>query len=91
VKSYYKMMVNSELLDGTWKIIWKSNASKSGFFVWTTVLAKILMMDNLRKKNIIGNEWCRMCKSGESIDHLLLHYEVALEVWNMICQLFGVM
>jgi hypothetical protein len=33
-----------------------------------------------------------MCnKSGESIDHLLLHCEVALEVRNMICQLFGVM
>jgi hypothetical protein len=59
--------------------------------VWTTVLGKILTMDNLHKKNIIGNEWCCMCKSGESIDHLLLHCEVALEVWNMICQLFGVM
>jgi hypothetical protein len=33
-----------------------------------------------------------MCKkSGESIDHLLLHYEVAIEVWNMVCQLFDVM
>jgi hypothetical protein len=33
-----------------------------------------------------------MCKkSGESIDHLLLHCAVALEVWNMVCQLFGVM
>ena len=33
-----------------------------------------------------------MCKkSGESIDHLLLHCEVAIEVWNMVCQQFGVM
>jgi hypothetical protein len=33
-----------------------------------------------------------MCKkSEESIDHLLLHCEVATEVWNMIFQLFGVM
>ena len=33
-----------------------------------------------------------MCKkSGESIDHLLLHCGVALEVWNMVCLLFGVM
>jgi hypothetical protein len=32
-----------------------------------------------------------MCKhSGESIDHLLLHYEVAIELWNMVCQMFGV-
>jgi hypothetical protein len=33
-----------------------------------------------------------MCKkSGESTVHLLLHCEVAMEVWNMVCQLFGVM
>jgi hypothetical protein len=33
-----------------------------------------------------------MCKKrGESINHLLLHCEVAMEVWNMVFQLFGVM
>ena len=32
-----------------------------------------------------------MCKkSGKSIDHLLLHCEVAVKVWNMVWQLFGV-
>jgi hypothetical protein len=32
-----------------------------------------------------------MCKTnGELIVHLLLHCEVALEVWNIVCQLFGV-
>jgi hypothetical protein len=56
------------------------------------VLGKMLTMDNLRKKNIIVMEWCCMCKkSEESIDHLFLHCEVAIEVWNMVCQLFGVM
>jgi hypothetical protein len=53
------------------------------------VLEKILILDNLRK-NIIVMEWC-MCKhNGKSIDHLLLHYEVAMEVWSMVFQLFGV-
>jgi hypothetical protein len=87
VKSYYKVKVNSELVDGHWKIIWKSKAPpRVAFFMWTTVLGEILTMDNLRKKNIIVTEWCCMCKkSGESIDHLLLQCEVALEVWNMIC------
>jgi hypothetical protein len=33
-----------------------------------------------------------MCKhNGESIDHLLLHCEVAMEVWSMVFQFFGVM
>jgi hypothetical protein len=32
-----------------------------------------------------------MCKHcGGSIDHLLLHCEVATEVWNVFFQLFGV-
>ena len=92
MKSYYKVKVNSELVDGPWKIIWKSKAPpRVAFFVKMAVLGKILTMDNLRKKNIIVVEWCCMCKkSGESINHFLLHCEVAIELWNMVCQLFGV-
>jgi hypothetical protein len=93
VKSYYKVRINLAPVDGPWRSIWKSKApSRVIFFVWTAALGKILTMDNLRKKNIIVTEWCCMCKkSGESIVHLLLHCEVAMEVWNMVCQLFGVM
>jgi hypothetical protein len=77
VKSYYKMRINLEPVDGPWKSIWKSKApSRVVFFVWTAALGKILTMDNLCKKNIIVTEWCCMCKkSGESIVHLLLHCE----------------
>ena len=33
-----------------------------------------------------------MCnQNGESIDHLLLYCEVIIELWNMVCQMFGVM
>jgi hypothetical protein len=36
-------------------------------------------------------EWCCMCKkSGESIEHLLLHCEVARDLWCYILTLFGV-
>ena len=28
--------------------------------------------------------------NGETIDHLLLHYLVSQELWNMVCTLFGV-
>ena len=92
VKSYYKLKVNSELVDGPWKIIWKSKVPlRVAFFTWTAVFGRILTMNNLRK-NIVVTEWCFMCKkSSESIDHLLLHCEVAIEVWNMVCQQFGVM
>jgi hypothetical protein len=31
-----------------------------------------------------------MCKnSGESIDHLFLHFMVAIELWRTILQMFG--
>ena len=54
VKSYYQVRVDSALTDGPWKSVWKSKApSKATLFVWTVVLGKILIFDNLRKKNII--------------------------------------
>jgi hypothetical protein len=54
-------------------------------------LGKILTHDNLRKRNVIVMEWCCLCKkSGESIDHLLLHCEVAQALWSYILILFGV-
>ena len=35
--------------------------------------------------------WCCMCKrSGESVNHLLLHCRVVREVWNFILRSFGV-
>ncbi len=36
-------------------------------------------------------DWCCMCKlGGESVNHLLLHYNVAQELWSMVLILFGV-
>jgi hypothetical protein len=48
------------------------------------------MLDNLGKRNVMVVEWCCMCKkSGVSIDHLLLHCEVARDLWSYILKLFG--
>jgi hypothetical protein len=61
------------------------------FFVWITALGKILTQDNLRKRNVVVVEWCYMSKKSEEfIDHLLLHCDVAREVWSYIFILFGV-
>jgi len=55
------------------------------FFVWIAALGKILTHDNLRKRNVMVIEWCCMCrKSGESIEYLLLHCEVARDLWSYI-------
>jgi hypothetical protein len=66
-----------------WKIIWRVKApARVAFFVWTTALGKILTHDKiLRKRNVVVIEWCCICKkSGKSIEHLLLHCEVAQDL-----------
>ena len=61
------------------------------FFVWIVALGKILTIDNLRLRKIRITDWCYICKcNGESVDHLLLHCSIALDLWSMILGLFGV-
>ena len=36
-------------------------------------------------------EWCYMCKSNvETTNHLLIHCEVARELWNLVFSIFGI-
>jgi len=92
VKSFYKALVCHETTSFPWKSIWRVKALKRvAFFVWTAVLGKILTHDNLRRRGIVVVEWCVMCKKhGESVDHLLLHCDVAWIVWSSFYRLFGV-
>ena len=61
------------------------------FFVWTTPLGRTLTVDNLRRRGIIVVGWCSMCKhSGEFVNHLFLHCEVAQVLWSMVFSLFAV-
>ena len=62
------------------------------FFLWVTVLGKILTAENLRKRHIIIVSWCCMYKAnGESIDHLFIHCPVARELWSAVFCTFGVL
>ena len=67
---------------GSYSFLWKSILKakvplRVSFFVWTAALGRICTVDNLRKRGLIMVDWCSMCKNGESIDHLLLHCDVA--------------
>jgi hypothetical protein len=48
------------------------------FFAWSVALGKILTMDTLRKQHVIVvDRRCIYKKKGESVNHFLLHCEVA--------------
>jgi len=50
-----------------------------------------LTHDNLHSHHIMVVEWCCMWKKNkESIDHLLLHCDVARDIWSFFYSLFGV-
>jgi exonuclease III len=91
VKSFYKILSNSHAEVFPWKSIWRCKVPKRvAFFGWNAALGKILTHDNLRKRNIVVVEWCCLCKkNGESVDHLLLHCEVATYLWHSVFTLFG--
>jgi hypothetical protein len=59
--------------------VWQTQAlSNATFFLWSAALGKILIVKNLRKRHIIIVDRCCLCKrDGESVDHFLLHYDVA--------------
>ena len=73
-------------------MVWQSKVPpRVAFFSWTVALGKILTIDNLWKRHFVVLEWCFMCKGcGEFVDHLLLHYPIAFEMWSMIFCLFGI-
>ena len=74
-----------------WKAIWRAKALRRvSFFVWCVAWNKILMGDNLRLRRLVFLDWCIMCcHCGETVDHLLLHCEMAYQLWSFVFITFG--
>ena len=91
VRSYYHVLSIPTRYHFPWKSIWRVKTPlRVSFFVWTA-LGKILTLDNLKKRNVVLVDWCCMCKkSGDSIDHILFHCEVARELWSSLLNVFCV-
>jgi hypothetical protein len=72
--------------------VWRTQAPpRAAFFTWSAALGKILTVDNLRKRHLIIVDRCCLCKrDGESVDHILLHCDVASALWNNIFSRFGI-
>ena len=92
VRSYYSCLLQPSGSFFPWKSVWKSKVpTRVAFFTWTAALERILSVDNLRKRRVIIIDWCYMCKAhGKTVNHLLLHYTVAQELWSLIFALFGI-
>jgi hypothetical protein len=59
------------------------------FFARSAALRKILNLDKLKKRHVIVIDRCLCKMNGESVDHLLLHCEVARALLNAIFSRFS--
>ena len=91
VQSFYETLRGSPPMSFPWKAIWKVKAPRRvSFFIWTAALGKILTSDNLIKRGYSLLSWYCMCRrSGETVDHLLIHCSVAAELWNLYLGCLG--
>jgi hypothetical protein len=71
--------------------VWQTQApTKAAYFAWLATLGKIFTLDNLKKRHVILVDRCCMSKrNGESVDHFLLHCDVAYALWSTLLTRFG--
>ena len=80
VCSYYNWLSGTLTNVFPWKSIWCVKVPKMvSFFLWTTTRDGKLTIDNLVKRGQSLVNWCCLCWcDGESMDHLLLYFNVSM-------------
>lgn len=86
IHSFYNALRGSNSVNFLCKSIRGVKApQRVSFFVWTVVWGKILTCDNLRERGYTIVDWFYMCRySGEMLDHLLLHFKEAYQLWSFV-------
>jgi hypothetical protein len=85
VVSSYSVLACNDDTPFPWKSIGQTKVPlRADYIAWSTTLGKIFIMDNLKKRNVIVvDRYCMCERNGESVDHLLLHCEVACASQNV--------
>ena len=79
VRSFYNAIEGTDAYSFPQKSVWWVKVPKRvSFFLWSAAWGKILTIDNLIKRGLLQVNWCCMCRcSGEKVDYLLIHCEIA--------------
>jgi hypothetical protein len=90
VKSFFHSLASFVGTRFSWKCVWRTQApSRAAFFSWLATLGKILTLENLKNRHVIMINRCCMCRKTEkSMDHLLLHCDVASALCNSLFSSF---
>ena len=92
IKSFYSFLASREVDPFPQGMVWNSWAPvRVNFFAWGETWAKILTLDQLKKRGRKMPNRYYMCKEEEETsDHILLHCPKACILWQLIFALFGV-
>lgn len=77
-----------EVLERWWNSLWKLSASpRSKIFTWCVLRNRVPTGEHLMRRAQFGPSRCALCKgASESTEHLFLHCNAVLQLWNNIKQ-----
>ena len=83
VSSYYQALLGVCTQSFPWRSIWKQKVpSRVAFFVWTAALGTILIIDNLREKNVLILDYLVQYPLGNAKDCSLAPCLLARKFWS---------
>eukprot|EP00253_Pinus_taeda_P005923 PITA_05923 len=86
-QGYLQMQMKKDLshLKSVWKQVWDSfSIPKINFFFWTLFHNKILIGENMCRRNIVGPHQCALRKNAlENLEHMFIDCEYAKKAWSI--------